>query len=240
MRIGAVMILLWASAAFAYRPFDQTDADVAAEHEFELEFGPAQALASKDFVALTPNFVLNFGIGPRMELVFDGASQLALGALRPGAARWGFDSALLLKGLLRKGSLQDEHGPSVAMEGGIVMPQLPAPGGLGAQLAVIVSQRWSLGTLHLNVFGERTREGSYEFVLGAIAEGPQEWKVRPVAEAYADALVKGSTVASILGGAIWRLSDELALDGAVRVVPARTPLFELRLGFTWSISDKPE
>ena len=42
-----VLAFLWPTRAEAYRPFDQTDADLAAPGEFEFEFGPAQALRTQ-------------------------------------------------------------------------------------------------------------------------------------------------------------------------------------------------
>jgi len=236
VRWFAILVWLGAAPAFAYRPFDQTDADVAPVNEFELEFGPVGVTASKHFSGLTPSFVLNYGIAPRLELVFDGLSQIGFGSARVGNSSWDFDSALLLKAVLLKGALQGESGISIATEGGVLMPLLPSPGSLGSTLAVIISDRWSFGTLHVNVLGERSRAAQYSLMAGAIAEGPDEWTLRPVAEGYVEQQLNGGTSFSILGGAIWRISESLSLDAALRTVPSSAPLFELRLGLTWSVS----
>jgi hypothetical protein len=51
------------------------------------------------------------------------------------------DAALLLKRVLKDGSLQGQAGPSVATEFGILLPDSTGSSGLGASLAGIVSQR---------------------------------------------------------------------------------------------------
>src|SRR5207253_9394160 len=61
-----------ASPAFAYRPFDGTDGDVANVGEFELEVGPAHFLSAPDGrYVVAPATVLNLGVAPGFELVVD-------------------------------------------------------------------------------------------------------------------------------------------------------------------------
>src|SRR5207237_8558677 len=58
--------------AFAYRPFDGTDGDVADVGEFELEMGPAQFLStSEGRYLMAPATVLNLGVARGPELVID-------------------------------------------------------------------------------------------------------------------------------------------------------------------------
>ena len=170
--------------AWAYRPFDQTDADVAETGEFELELGPVGYTHDASGSAYTPGFILNYGIIHRFELVFDAHHALVYGGADISARRRELDTALNLKGVARKGCLQGESGPSVAVEAGVLLPTIPAQGDLGAQLTTIISQRWPVGTIHVNLEGDRTREHTFAFIGGAIVEGPITWAVRPVAESY--------------------------------------------------------
>src|ERR1043166_578966 len=65
------LLVLGSRTASAYRPFEGTDGDVADQGEFELEIGPLHyAQEGKEKFFLTPT-VLNLGVIPRMELVFD-------------------------------------------------------------------------------------------------------------------------------------------------------------------------
>src|SRR5207237_9597393 len=68
LAVGVVV----ASPAFAYRPFDGTDGDVAAVGEFELEVGPAHFLSSPEGrYIVAPATVLNLGVARGLELVVD-------------------------------------------------------------------------------------------------------------------------------------------------------------------------
>lgn len=55
-RSGLVLLVViaWPLRALAYRPFDQTDADVAAPEEVELELGPIQLLHEPGRSQLVP------------------------------------------------------------------------------------------------------------------------------------------------------------------------------------------
>src|SRR5262245_48193968 len=66
IRVGAyllaVIMLLCANAAFAYRPFDGTDAAVADPGEMEVELQPAGGKSIEGQKTLiAPDFVLNYG-----------------------------------------------------------------------------------------------------------------------------------------------------------------------------------
>src|SRR5258705_9967854 len=140
-----------ASSAFAYRPFDSTDADVAKAGEFELELGPVGSLrdgANKYWVARA--IVANFGIKDGYELVLPGQRQ----QLREGEpdvpSTSVVNTGVFIKQVLRRGVLQDAEGPSVATEYGLLLPTLNGEHGTGFSWAGIVSQRWALATVHLN------------------------------------------------------------------------------------------
>src|SRR5215470_10076711 len=102
------------TAADAYRPFDGTDAAVAAEHEFELELGPLGYLregSSKSLVV--PAIVGNWGLAGERELVVEGKLFRPTDGSAADDARTSVgDTAISLKQVLRRGVLQDESGVS--------------------------------------------------------------------------------------------------------------------------------
>src|SRR3954453_20304345 len=88
MRLTRSLIPLTLAAAMlaaprvsAYRPFDQTDADVVAYRGLELEVGPvAFQRSSEDLVLVAPSLIVNYGIRPRVELVIEGKNERSLHA----------------------------------------------------------------------------------------------------------------------------------------------------------------
>ena len=228
-------LVLASGTAYAYRPFDSTDADVAARGEFELELGPVGFLRSgQDRSLVLSNVVANLGVYDRVELVLQGAELVNFDRGPRGSLQ---DAAALVKILLREGVLQGGTGPSIATELGAILPTLDGDSGVGASADVIVSERASPGTVHLNVQGARTRAGNPDLFVGTILEGPYEWKARPVAELFYEREF-GTTLETFSGlvGFIGRASDRLSFDAATRIARSQgMPVFEARAGFTWSL-----
>jgi hypothetical protein len=227
----------WSGEALAYRPFDSTDADVAKPLELELEFGPLDYLAVGQVTWLAPNLVVNLGIVPGVELVLEGQQFIRLGQTG-GFSRVSLQAtAFQVKAMLRDGSLQKCPGPSVALEGGVLLPTVNGEPGVGALLTVIVSERFTGGTLSLNGAIQLTRALNAELDGGLILEAPYSWTVRPVAEVLVGHEATAATTFSGLVGAIWRLDENLTLDMALRIGRAGDQtLGEFRTGLTWTIS----
>jgi hypothetical protein len=174
--------VLSSSTALAYRPFDSTDADVAKPLELELEFGPLDFLAIGKATWYSPNLVVNLGVVPGIELVLEGQQFIRLGPIG-GLSRVSLQAtAFQAKAMLRNGSLQEGEGPSVAIEGGVLLPTVNAEPGVGGLVTLIVSQRFAAATVSLNGTLQLTRALNAEFDGGIILEGPDAWTVRPVAE----------------------------------------------------------
>jgi len=236
-------LMLVSRTADAYRPFDSTDAAVAGLGEFELEFGPLGYLRSpgRRFL-IAPSFIGNIGFARNWELVLQGREFFLLDDV-PGEHRSRFvESGILLKGVLREGSLQKRGGLSIGTEFGFLPPNINADKGVGATAAVIVSQRWDALTVHVNGVGTRTRAGNPDVFGGVIVEGPHAWKLRPVAEVFIEKEFDVGTVRSALVGAIFRASNDLVFDvggRAARVVDQN--VYEARAGFTWTMrfSEQP-
>jgi hypothetical protein len=241
-RRGARFVLLFAvliaSRARAYRPFDQTDADVAEVHVMELELGPLQFQRSGGRTGYVPTFIFNYGVIPSWELVIEAdVSGTVAGPREPGEV-FQLETGVAFKGVLRRGSLQDGSGVSIAVEPELLLPATAGSSGFGFAAGVIVSQRWPALTVHLNLVPAWSRAHNLAGLAGVIVEGPSEWTVRPVGEVYVEAehAVPGVT-SSFLGGLIWRLADRVSTDGAVRVgTVSGISLVELRVGLTWDVS----
>jgi len=237
-KVAAVTLLATASPGLlAYRPFDSTDADVAADGEFELELEPVGWLRQGTMKFLVaPAVVGNVGLAGGRELVLQGQRQV-LQDPEPDEHRISIvDTGLSIKQILRNGVLQDETGPSIATEYGLLLPEVHGKSGTGFFWDGIVSQRWEPMTVHLNAAASITRTHEPDLFLGAILEGPFAWTVRPVAEVFTEKESNGPRTNSLLLGAIWRVSKDLALDFGVR--EARSggeDVHEIRLGFTWSV-----
>ena len=222
-------------AALAYRPFDQTDADTAEFNTIELELGPIRLTHGDGHTTYGPGGVFNYGFSDGWELVFDYDAGIPLGD--PGSSLVLTD--LQVKHVLRDGSLQEASGPSVALELGPLFPTLPSlHDEVGGDATLIVSQRWSHLTIHVNGMVEWTRDRAWSTTIGAIVEGPGDWRVRPVAESYVET-ERGANLFSGLVGAIWRYRPHVVFDAAVRVIrddiDKTGTSGELRVGLTWVI-----
>jgi hypothetical protein len=231
-----------AEQAFAYRPFDSTDADVAGPDEFELELGPIGRIREgSSRVRVSPAVVGNFGLSERRELVIQGQREVALDGDSGQPRSSIVDNGVFMKQVLRPGVLQGESGPSVATEYGLLLPTVHEEPGTGASVAGIASQRWESATVHLNAALAWNREHEPDLFLGAILEGPHAWSVRPVAEVFGEQASGSARVTSGLVGAIWRVREGLSFDAGVRVAHAGgETIREVRVGLTWALSLKKE
>jgi outer membrane receptor protein involved in Fe transport len=221
---GVILGVASAAPAYALRPFDGTDADVARPGVMELELGYLGYLRKgpqKSVIA--PAAVLNFGLEHDYELVTEGRVR---NRLHPGADTH--------QHLHRTGVLQDADGPSIASECGILLPTVEGER-TGAACTGILSQRWGSTTVHFNAALGKNREGSWEKLLDGIVVGPGFGIARPVLETFIARDSAGGYTNSALGGVVWAVKDNLSFDVGLR--KARTDTFsitELRVEFTWS------
>jgi hypothetical protein len=219
----------WARPAAAYRPFDGTDAAVADVGEVEIEFQPLGAAHAGGTTKGLTDAILNYGFADRWELVLQTTPQVPPEGFGPISV----SNAALLKYVVQPGVLQEKPGPSIATEFGVLLPEISGSG-VGASWTGIVSQRWDWGTVHFNLAGNLTPDQHAEVFLDTIIEGPNKWKVRPVAEFYFDNVFNEAQTYSALVGAIWQVNDKLSFDVAARyaLVDGR-PVSEFRAGLTF-------
>jgi hypothetical protein len=230
--------MLWPISARAYRPFNSTDAAVAARGEMEVEFGPLGFLKEgPDKSLVAPSVIFNWGFADRWELVLEGRNFVQLGDEITVPRFRVEDTALSLKGVLREGTLQEKSGLSVATELGALLPTINGDSGVGVQEAIAVSQRWPDLTVHLNAAVAWTRAHRLGLFGGAIFEVHDAWAVRPVAEIFVEGERDVPTAVSGLVGAIWRVRDGLSFDAGLRSARAGgVNTTEIRAGLTWAFN----
>ena len=228
----ALCLTAWSGSAWAYRPFDGTDAAIAAPGELEIELQPAGRLREGGNTTLVaPATVINYGLSEGWEAVVEGQGQTPLSPSGPTSLT---SAGAFLKHILRPGSLQDKTGPSVATEFGVLLPDSTGNSGVGARLAGIVSQRWDWGTIHLNAETALTRDHHADVFLGSIIEGPSKWTIRPVAEFFYEKEFRRSETISGLVALIWRVRDNLSFDVGLRhALTNGHPVNEIRAGLTF-------
>lgn len=231
-----LLVLSRPDSAWAYRPFDGTDANVAEAHEVELEVGPVgyERQAATHFL-VAPALVLNYGLHPGFEAVLEGRQHWPIHSSREPELE---DVALSLKSMLRSGSLQGQRGASVALETGALLPGSERR--FGVHVASIFSWQWPALVLHLNLGNDLLTSVHYTATSSAIVEGPFGWPVRPVGELllardFGEGSLSHGLTRSALVGAIATWSDTWVFDVAYRhaLVDGRGE-DEVRLGFTWS------
>lgn len=167
--LGALTILCCSRAA-AYRPFIGTDASVADLDHIEVELGPVEyARSAGQHMLLAPDLTLNYGFAPGWEAVIQGQTTYGLSKTAPPISQ--AEDEFSVEKVLRDGVLQEQPGPSVATELGVLLPGVDADHGTGASLAGIISQRWGPVTLHLNGQAALTRQQHADLFVSAIIEG---------------------------------------------------------------------
>jgi hypothetical protein len=218
--------------ALAFRPFDGTDASVAELEHIELElqpFGALQQGPTKTLVA--PGTVFNYGFAQGWEAVLQGQLESEIAPSNHESVN---EAGFFLKHIFREGSLQDKSGPSIAAEFGLTVPSIGTNSAAEPSWDWIISQRYSWGTVHVNVMGSWTTDQHANLFLDLILEGPSTWTVRPVAEIFSNSELHGPQTYSALVGGIWQVREDLAVDLAVRHAISDHTVNEVRLGVTYS------
>jgi hypothetical protein len=236
-RLSAIscIALLTAVPAWAYRPYDSTDADVADENEIELEVGWEDA----DFDgenARGVRAVLNFGLGREREIVVEG------GWLRTQPSS-GFEGArssvegvgAFLKQVHRHGSLQGKSGLSVASECGALIPTRREDSGVGGECLLVASQEVSAVAIHFNVGLAYETSHRWSRFMGLIIERAGDQRFKPGVELAHERSEGGAFELSALAGVTWSVTDGCAFDVAHRWgLQSSSDLHEWRVGLTWT------
>lgn len=224
----AVALLVWPVEAFAYRPFDGTDAAIAGKGIVEIELGPVNWRHNDEGGQwIVPALTINYGIAENWEAVIEGNNAV----FAKGGDELG-DVEAALKTILRDGSLQDKVGVSVASEFSMLLPGIGTDNGAGLEWTLLVSDQRSWGTWHANLGATLTRDGSLGWIGGLILEGPHEWPARPVMEVRYEKAGREEMIAELVG-VIIPVRDGLAFDVGLRHArEGRRPDEQLRAGVT--------
>jgi hypothetical protein len=226
------LILMTATHTYAFRPFDSTDAAVAEAGRCEIELGPVGYLSEPGSrVLVAPAVILNFGVSDRWEIVIEGKNTWPIDNVGAGGLNLR-DNAASVKGILRRGSLQDRPGASVAIEISTLLPAGDDERGVGQAFTGIVSQRWTGGTVHVNGTFAVSRSHELAGAGGVILEGPERWAVRPVGELLIER--ETDTEISTLVGAIWNAREHFSIDAGWRTRTRGPASHEFRAGMTFS------
>lgn len=201
----------------------------------EIELGPLDYIdAPAGSITEIPAVTINIGLSSRWEAVIDATRAIARSAATRDVET--FESAVLLKGVLRESALQDATGWSVATEFGILLPTRNLDDDYGATFALIGSRRDERTVIHLNAAVAQNRDGNAELLSGVILEGVTQAPVRPVAE-FTFEFEEGPDTSrhSALVGAIWRHMDNLSFDIAIRAIREDGAWsHQGRIGLTWA------
>jgi hypothetical protein len=228
---------MWAHAAFAYRPFDSTDAAVADIGEIEIELGPVAYTDSRHAsITEAPVLTVNAGLADGWEAVLDASRAIASSPGEHDIET--VETALSLKHVLHEGVLQQQAGWSIATEFGVLLPTVNAEDDHGASWALIGSRKTGRTLLHVNAGLAENRDGNTELIGGLIVEGVTSAPVRPVAELTFNYEHGTDTRSSgALLGAIWERGENLSFDVAVRAVREDHEWsYEGRIGLTWGFA----
>lgn len=237
LRRGRVALWLFAtltaSAAHAYRPFDSTDADVAAPHELEAEVGISTARNESTRSSSIPTITLNFGAGHGRELSIDATLERDT---EQGHERDSLSGAgVTLKQVLRPGSLQGGSGISLAGAASLLIPASRDDLGPGGSILFIASRAGRAGTIHLDLGLTYETTHDWTRTVGLIVEGRSRGKWRPVAEFIDEKTQRAEEERSLLAGAIFESTENFSVDVAVRKpLNDDRDALEWRAGFTWS------
>jgi hypothetical protein len=233
--LSTAAIIAWSQPALAYRPFDSTDPAVAEPGEVEIELSPVtfrHGESGDTWVA--PQLRLNYGFAPNWELVIEGQGEHPQFEGLPSVM---IDNAIFLKHVVREGTLQEQTGPSIAIEFGSLLPGINDEAGFGAEVAGIIGNQFSWGAIHFTAAASLNRDNRGEMFLGTIIEGPNSWAVRPVAELVYEREFGQSEVFAALAGVIWEVKEGLGFDLAVRQASVDgEPETEIRAGLTFAFS----
>ena len=235
-RLALVAALGITPSAYAYRPFDGTDAAIADPKELEFEFQPAGLLIESSQRSLVaPALIANLGVVESWEMVGQGQVEVPISG---GSTRITED-AILAKHIMRPGSFQEKSGPSMAIEFGALLPERHGDAHLGAVSDFILSESTRWGAFHVNVQPGLATDAHFDLFLDLILEGPHSWTVRPAAELFLDRHYDASETRSALIGAIWQVREKLAVDVGVRRADMDAgAITELRAGVTFSVSPR--
>jgi hypothetical protein len=234
LSLACALLVSSTHRAWAYRPFDGTDAGVAAQRTLEIELGPLEyARAGDERRLIVPSLALTYGMGSGIEVGVAGRRWLLMSPDADGVKPAFDDIEASVSKLVRVGSNQDKSGVSIASEATLLFPG-SGEKRFGQGFEVVASDSWDPLTLHLNAAIANTRTGAFGRFASAILEGPDYMHVRPVAELTWERAGEDPISRGLLLGLIWTTRTGLTVDFGVRTTKSDVDETEIRSGITWN------
>lgn len=213
---------MMAAPARAYL-IDSNDARVVDRGTFEAELQPIGyyqlVLGDEEHTIIAPSMQLYLGIAEGWDVLF---LTRGFGLLEPppGQSAYGLaEQMIAFRAMLRHGAYSDDDadGPSVTLQVGALLPGIEADPGVGASIALLVSQQWDVLTLHFNAWANLTRDRTLELFFSTYIEAPYSWTVRPTAELWFDLFDGQPMISGLIGALVDVDPDDFLLQAGVRV-----------------------
>lgn len=239
-RVAACVLLVVLGAptpAWAYRPFVSTDAAVADPNEVEIEVGAFTIERDRGENAFViPRAVVNYGLLKNWEAVAEFAVRRS-----PDAQLNLIDPALLLKGVLKEGVLQEKDGIGIAVEVGLLLPSTErGERNVGFEGTGILTETLGPVMVHVNGgLGVERSTGDVVGIWGVIGELPVAKGLRIVGEVNGEKPRREDQRDSVLLGTIWQPwpSKNVSFDAGVRRgLTSGVPDWQVTLGMTFGFS----
>ncbi len=224
-----------ASTAYAYRPFDSTDAAVVEKGETEIEIGLYNFTDDNGLDEInTPSLIFNYGLTDTWELVAEFDIQIYKEGDDNDCELK--DPAIFLKNVFKEGILQGKEGASMAVEFGILLPStVNGEHTTGAEAIAIYSNKLSDFVYHINIGAELEREDfALNGIWGTIVEYPFDSSFRAVAEVNGTFKTHGHPSNSGLIGVIWELKHFNLDIGIRRAFSSSAPDWQVTTGITFA------
>lgn len=192
LAVLAAALLFTPSSASAYL-MDANDARVIEPGTLEFELQPIgyyQILSEpNEHYLVVPSLMAYIGLTDRADIIFLTRGFLYLDDQPPdyGQPRYRtYEMQIGFRLLVLEGAYSTDciDGPSIVIQPQLLVPNIEAPGEVpGFSLAVLLAQQWEeFGTIHANVWGNRTANETWGTFLSIAYEGPPNWEVRPLLE----------------------------------------------------------
>ena len=211
-----------AGSARAYL-IDANDATVLDTGRMAIELQPVgywqTVLGDQEHYLVAPSLQAYWGFAEHWDLLFLSRGWALLDDV-PDQEPYALQEQMLaLRVMLRDGSYSTDgevEGPSVTLQIGVLLPDIVGEPHVGSSLALLASQRWDEGTVHLNAWLNLTQQSTIDFFGSVVYEGPPSWPARPTFELWID-VDDGDPTVSGLAGVVVDVTDDFLLQGGVRM-----------------------
>jgi hypothetical protein len=212
---------------------------VADLKEMEIELGYFNLEhAEEENTFILPQLVLNYGVARNLEIVGEFEVEKP-----PDRDIELIGPALSLKVILKKGTLQEKNGVSIAIETSLLLPStVQDERRFGFEAVGIFSKKLSPFTFHINIGGGVDRAETNPFAIwGVIAELPINSRFRLVGEVNGESVREEAADSSGLLGLIWESPwPNIFLDGGIRRrISGEVPNWMFTMGLTFAFTLPP-